>query len=75
MASYSGNILLRHETREDLPRVSAAKVEKYVALFGDAYLFDKAAHTNALPDMILRLFWQNGGCLAVSGGQQDNREE
>ena len=69
-----GNVLRGHEPRENVIRVVAAKVEICVALLGDAYLFDKAA-TLTLSDVIPCLLRQNGRCLAVSRGHQDDREE
>jgi hypothetical protein len=56
-------------------RVSPAEVEKGVALLGKTNLFDKAANTNILPDVLFCLLWQDRCRLAVNRSQQDDREE
>ena len=53
------NVLRRHETSKDLLGVVAAKVQKCVALLGDAYLLDKAANTDIRSDVLFCLLWQN----------------
>ena len=47
----------RHEASENLIRVVPAKVQECVALLGDAYLLDNAAHANVFSDVIPCLLW------------------
>jgi len=55
LSPYGGNALRRDESCKDLPRRSPSKVEKSIALLGKAHLFNKAADTGILADVIFCL--------------------
>ena len=75
MGLHTSNVLCRHEASKNLIGVVPAEVQKCVALPGDAYLLNHSSDADILSDVVLGLFWQNRGCLAISCGQQNDRNE